>query len=188
MGPPCWDTATDAPEARGDPGEYQSAGIRRADVATVSQGIANARRYVAACEGGDLDAADLQRLVVEIVNLTGEPPQGGVDEGAPFVRLDVEAWRMPTRIWPIAVEGVRHAATAYAHAWLDDAGCTSAATPSWLRGGLADSMTIVLYLYNKLIVGLEPGVAAAAGVVLFVIIFTATLVQRRIFEPKGSGV
>lgn len=49
-------------------------------------------------------------------------------------------------------------------------------------------MTIVLYLYNKLIVGLEPGVAAAAGVVLFVIIFTATLVQRRIFEPKGSGV
>ena len=47
-------------------------------------------------------------------------------------------------------------------------------------------MTIVLYLYNKLIVGLEPGVAAAAGVVLFVIIFSATLIQRRIFEPKGS--
>ena len=47
-------------------------------------------------------------------------------------------------------------------------------------------MTIVLYLYNKLIVGLEPGTAAAAGVVLFAIIFTATLVQRRIFEPKGA--
>ena len=43
-----------------------------------------------------------------------------------------------------------------------------------------------LYLYNTLIRRLEPGTAAAAGVILFAIIFTATLLQRRIFEGRGS--
>jgi multiple sugar transport system permease protein len=62
---------------------------------------------------------------------------------------------------------------------------------SFIAGGPSGNpanslMTIVLYLYNKLIVSLEPGVAAAAGVILFVIIFSATLIQRAIFEPKGS--
>ena len=47
-------------------------------------------------------------------------------------------------------------------------------------------MTIVLYLYNTLIRRLDPGLAAAAGVVLFVIIFTATLLQRRVFEGKET--
>jgi multiple sugar transport system permease protein len=42
-------------------------------------------------------------------------------------------------------------------------------------------MTVVLYLYNQAFVKLDPGYAAAVGVVLFVVIFTATLVQRRLF-------
>jgi multiple sugar transport system permease protein len=42
-------------------------------------------------------------------------------------------------------------------------------------------LTIVLYLYNALIVQLKPGYAAAVGIILFVIIFTATLVQRQLF-------
>jgi multiple sugar transport system permease protein len=60
---------------------------------------------------------------------------------------------------------------------------------SFIAGGPDGSpanslMTIVLYLYNTLIRRLEPGTAAAAGVILFAIIFAATLIQRRIFEPK----
>ena len=46
-------------------------------------------------------------------------------------------------------------------------------------------MTIVLYLYNAIFKRLEPGTAAAAGVVLFAIIFSATLIQRRIFEGRS---
>lgn len=42
-------------------------------------------------------------------------------------------------------------------------------------------LTIVLYLYNALFVQLKPGYAAAVGIILFVIIFTATLVQRQLF-------
>ncbi|MEK6721046.1 MAG: sugar ABC transporter permease [Chloroflexota bacterium] len=42
-------------------------------------------------------------------------------------------------------------------------------------------MTIVLYLYNALFVQIRPGYAAAVGIVLFVIMFGATLVQRRLF-------
>jgi multiple sugar transport system permease protein len=42
-------------------------------------------------------------------------------------------------------------------------------------------MTIVLYLYNALFIQIDPGYAAAVGIVLFLIIFTGTLIQRRIF-------
>jgi multiple sugar transport system permease protein len=42
-------------------------------------------------------------------------------------------------------------------------------------------MTIVLYLYNQLFKQFAPGYAAAVGIVLFVLIFGATLIQRRIF-------
>ena len=42
-------------------------------------------------------------------------------------------------------------------------------------------MTIVLYLYNATFRQFEFGYAAAVGIVLFVIIFTATLIQRRFF-------
>jgi len=42
-------------------------------------------------------------------------------------------------------------------------------------------MTIVLYLYNAAFVQLNFGYAAAVGVVLFLVIFTATLIQRRLF-------
>jgi ABC-type sugar transport system permease subunit len=45
-------------------------------------------------------------------------------------------------------------------------------------------MTLVLYLYNAAFKRLQYGYAAAIGVVLFVIIFTATLIQRRIFEGR----
>lgn len=45
-------------------------------------------------------------------------------------------------------------------------------------------MTIVLYLYNALFIQIDPGYAAAVGMVLFAIIFSATLLQRRIF---GGG-
>jgi len=46
-------------------------------------------------------------------------------------------------------------------------------------------MTVVLYLYHSLFTDLNPGYAAAVGIVLFVIIFSATLIQRRLFggEP-----
>lgn len=42
-------------------------------------------------------------------------------------------------------------------------------------------MTMVLYLYNSAFRQFEFGYAAAVGIVLFVIIFTATLIQRRLF-------
>jgi multiple sugar transport system permease protein len=42
-------------------------------------------------------------------------------------------------------------------------------------------MTIVLYLYNATIKQYEFGYAAAVGIVLFAIIFTATVVQRQLF-------
>ncbi len=42
-------------------------------------------------------------------------------------------------------------------------------------------MTIVLYLYNTTFRQFEFGYAAAVGIVLFIIIFTATLIQRRFF-------
>lgn len=49
-------------------------------------------------------------------------------------------------------------------------------------GSPADSlMTIVLYLYNAAFRQFEFGYAAAVGIVLFIIIFTATVVQRRLF-------
>lgn len=62
---------------------------------------------------------------------------------------------------------------------------------SFIAGGPDGSpanslMTIVLYLYNTLIRRLEPGLAAAAGVVLFAIIFAGTLLQKFIFERRGA--
>lgn len=42
-------------------------------------------------------------------------------------------------------------------------------------------MTIVLYLYNALFTQINPGYAAAVGIVLFIIIFGATLIQRTVF-------
>lgn len=45
-------------------------------------------------------------------------------------------------------------------------------------------MTLVLYLYNAAFKRVQYGYAAAIGVVLFVIIFAATLIQRRIFEGR----
>jgi multiple sugar transport system permease protein len=54
-------------------------------------------------------------------------------------------------------------------------------------GGPVNSlMTIVLYLYNQLFKQLNPGYAAAVGIVLFVIIFGLTLLQRRIFGAAPS--
>jgi multiple sugar transport system permease protein len=48
-------------------------------------------------------------------------------------------------------------------------------------------MTLVLYLYNAAFKRVQYGYAAAIGVVLFVIIFAATLIQRRIFEGRQEG-
>lgn len=42
-------------------------------------------------------------------------------------------------------------------------------------------LTMVLYLYNAAFSQFNPGYAAAIGVVLFVVIFTITLIQRRLF-------
>ena len=60
----------------------------------------------------------------------------------------------------------------------------------FIAGGVSGSpvnslMTIVLYLYHALFANFDPGYAAAVGVVLFVLIFCATLIQRRLFggEP-----
>ena len=57
---------------------------------------------------------------------------------------------------------------------------------AYIAGGPAGApvnslMTIVLYLYNALFTQLNPGFAAAVGIVLFLIIFGATLIQRRVF-------
>lgn len=46
-------------------------------------------------------------------------------------------------------------------------------------------LTMVLYLYDVAFRQFEFGYAAAVGVVLFVIIFTATLIQRRFFGEVG---
>ena len=47
-------------------------------------------------------------------------------------------------------------------------------------------MTIVLYLYNAAFAQLNFGYAAAVGVILFVVIFGATLIQRRLFGGAPS--
>ena len=46
-------------------------------------------------------------------------------------------------------------------------------------------MTVVLYLYREAISSFNFGYAAAVGIVLFVIIFTATLIQRRFLGDVG---
>jgi multiple sugar transport system permease protein len=48
-------------------------------------------------------------------------------------------------------------------------------------------MTVVLYLYNSAFKRVNFGEAAAVGVVLFVIVFSATLLQRRIFEGRSEA-
>ena len=47
-------------------------------------------------------------------------------------------------------------------------------------------MTIVLYLYREAIANFNFGYAAAVGIVLFIIIFTATVIQRRLFGQAPS--
>lgn len=47
-------------------------------------------------------------------------------------------------------------------------------------------MTMVLYLYNAAFWQVDFGYAAAVGIVLFVVIFGATLVQRRLFGQAPS--
>lgn len=47
-------------------------------------------------------------------------------------------------------------------------------------------MTVVLYLYNAAFFQVDFGYAAAVGIVLFAIIFTLTLVQRRLFGQAPS--
>jgi multiple sugar transport system permease protein len=42
-------------------------------------------------------------------------------------------------------------------------------------------MTMVLYLYNQAFTKFNFDYAAAVGLVLFVIIFTITVIQRRLF-------
>jgi multiple sugar transport system permease protein len=60
---------------------------------------------------------------------------------------------------------------------------------SFIAGGPDGSpvnslMTMVLYLYNRAFKRVDFGQAAAIGVVLFLIIFSATLIQRLIFEGR----
>lgn len=47
-------------------------------------------------------------------------------------------------------------------------------------------MTIVLYLYNSAFTKFNFSYAAAVGVILFIVIFSATLVQRRLFGQTPS--
>jgi multiple sugar transport system permease protein len=47
-------------------------------------------------------------------------------------------------------------------------------------------MTVVLYLYNAAFVKINFGYAAAVGIVLFIVIFGATLIQRRLFGQAPS--
>ena len=47
-------------------------------------------------------------------------------------------------------------------------------------------MTVVLYLYNAAFFQVDFGYAAAVGIVLFAIIFTLTVVQRRLFGQAPS--
>ncbi len=48
--------------------------------------------------------------------------------------------------------------------------------------------TIVLFIYRSAISDFDFGFAAAVGVVLFAIIFTATVIQRRLFGQTPSWV
>jgi multiple sugar transport system permease protein len=57
---------------------------------------------------------------------------------------------------------------------------------SFIAGGVNGDpahslLTVVLYLYNATFVQLNLGFAAAMGVILFLIIFGLTLVQRQLF-------
>jgi multiple sugar transport system permease protein len=47
-------------------------------------------------------------------------------------------------------------------------------------------MTVVLYLYNAAFSQFKFGYAAAVGVILFIVIFGATLIQRRLFGGAPS--
>jgi multiple sugar transport system permease protein len=47
-------------------------------------------------------------------------------------------------------------------------------------------MSIVLYLYNAAFRQFQLGYAAAVGIILFAIIFGATLLQRRFFGSAPS--
>ena len=47
-------------------------------------------------------------------------------------------------------------------------------------------MTMVLYLYNQAFKQFNFSAAAAVGIVLFIVIFTATLIQRRLFGQAPS--
>jgi ABC-type sugar transport system permease subunit len=47
-------------------------------------------------------------------------------------------------------------------------------------------MTVVLYLYNAAFSQFKFGYAAAVGVILFIVIFSATLIQRRLFGGAPS--
>lgn len=142
LGAPCWDTAHDAPEMAGDPGRYEAAGISRADKVAVQLGIANARRYTAACLGGDMPDAALAQLVVQVVNASGAAPSGGLREGAPFVHVDLgyAGWRSSVLPWSAGAEQVRLAAGAFGEAWLAQAGCTRETTPGWLHRGFVDNV------------------------------------------------
>ena len=48
-------------------------------------------------------------------------------------------------------------------------------------------MSIVLYLYNAAFVQFNPGYAAAIGIVLFLVTFVITLIQRRVFGDTGGA-
>jgi multiple sugar transport system permease protein len=55
------------------------------------------------------------------------------------------------------------------------------------NGGPAYStMSVVLYLWNAAFAQYNLGYAAAVGVILFIIIFGATLIQRRLFGSAPS--
>lgn len=141
LGAPCWDTAH-APEVAGDPGRYEDVGVSRADKVAVQLGIANARRYTAACLDGDVPEAALAQLVVQVVNASGAAPSGGLRGGAPFVHVDVgyAGWRSPVLPWSAGAERVRLAAGAFGEAWLAQAGCTREGTPGWLHRGFVDNI------------------------------------------------
>ncbi len=62
-----------------------------------------------------------------------------------------------------------------------------AAIAGGLGGDPANSlMTVVLYLYNAAFTQLNFSKAAAVGIILFIVIFGATLVQRRLFGSAPS--
>jgi multiple sugar transport system permease protein len=48
-------------------------------------------------------------------------------------------------------------------------------------------MSVVLYLYNAAFYQFNPGYAAAIGIVLFIVIFTATLIQRQLFGKTEAA-